>query len=347
MIYKTLGTTDIEVSLVGLGTMTYGEQNSSEEACEQMDYAVSKGINLLDVAEMYPVPAREETAGLTETYVGEWLRQTGKRKEIVLATKVAGPSSVLGVNHIRGGSRLSADHIRRAIEGSLERLQTDYVDLYQVHWPERMTNYFGQRGYTHSPSLDGIAIEETMTELSQLVAEGLVKHIGISNETPWGLMEYLRLSRERDMPQVVSIQNPYSILSRLFENGLAEMAIREEIGLLAYSPLAFGVLSGKYMHGAMPAGSRIDLFPRFARYSGITSQAATQAYYDVAKKHGLSLVELSLAFICQQPFVASCLIGATTMEQLKQNIDACQVALSDEVKADLDEVYQQYPDPAP
>jgi aryl-alcohol dehydrogenase-like predicted oxidoreductase len=347
MIYKKLGNTDIEVSLVGLGTMTWGEQNTEAEACEQMDYAVAKGINLIDVAEMYPVPARAETSGRTESYVGEWLRQTGKRNEIVLASKVSGPSSVLGVNHIRGGSRLSADQVRRAIEGSLERLQTDYLDLYQVHWPERMTNYFGQRGYIHQPDLDGVAIEETLVALAELVDEGLVKHIGISNETPWGVMEYLRLARERDLPRIVGIQNPYSLLTRQFETGLAEMSFREGVGLLAYSPLGFGVLSGKYLNNAMPAGSRIDLFPRFARYSGPIAQAATQAYLDVAAKHGLSLVELSLAFVCQQPFVASCLIGATTMAQLKQNIDACQVVLSDAVKADLNEVYQRYPDPAP
>lgn len=347
MIYKKLGNTDIEVSLVGLGTMTWGEQNTEAEACEQMDYAVAKGINLIDVAEMYPVPARAETSGRTESYVGEWLRQTGKRNEIVLASKVSGPSSVLGVNHIRGGSRLSADQVRRAIEGSLERLQTDYLDLYQVHWPERMTNYFGQRGYTHQPDLDGIAIEETLVALAELVDEGLVKHIGISNETPWGVMEYLRLARERDLPRIVGIQNPYSLLTRQFETGLAEMSFREGVGLLAYSPLGFGVLSGKYLNNTLPAGSRIDLFPRFARYSGPIAQAATQAYLDVAAKHGLSLVELSLAFVCQQPFVASCLIGATTMAQLKQNIDACQVVLSDAVKVDLNEVYQRYPDPAP
>ena len=346
MIYKKLGNTDIEVSVVGLGTMTYGEQNTSDEACEQMDYAMARGVNLFDVAEMYPVPPKPETAGRTEGYVGEWLRQTGKRNEVVLATKVAGPSSALGVTHIRDGSRLNADHIRRAVEGSLERLQTDHIDLYQVHWPERSTNYFGQRGYTHNPSLDGIAIEETFVALSQLVDEGLIGHIGVSNETPWGVMEYLRLARELDLPRIATIQNPYSILGRSFENGLSEMSIREEVGLLAYSPLAFGVLSGKYMHGAMPDGSRIKLFPRFARYSSANSQAATEGYYDVAKKHGLSLVELSLAFVCAQQFVTSCLIGATTMEQLKQNIDACQVALSDEVKADLNAVYQQYPDPA-
>jgi len=347
MIYKKLGNTDIDVSLVGLGTMTWGEQNSEEEACEQMHYAVSRGVNLFDVAEMYPVPARAETSGRTESYVGEWLRQTGKRNQVVLASKVSGPSSVLGVTHIRGGSRLSADHVRRAIEGSLERLQTDYLDLYQVHWPERMTNYFGDRGYSHKPQLDGIAIDETLTALSQLVSEGLVKHIGISNETPWGVMEYLRLSWELDLPKIVSIQNPYSLLTRQFETGLAEMSFRENVGLLAYSPLGFGVLSGKYMNNAMPAGSRIDLFPRFGRYSGPVAKLATQAYFDVATKHGLSLVELSLAFVCQQPFVASCLIGATTMEQLKQNIDACQIELSDEVIADLNEVYQRYPDPAP
>jgi aryl-alcohol dehydrogenase-like predicted oxidoreductase len=348
MQYKKLGHTNLEVSLIGLGTMTWGQQNNVEEACDQMDYAVSKGINFFDVAEMYPVPPSAKTQGATESCIGEWFSRSGKRADIVLATKVAGRADqVPDWKHMRGGPRLSRDHIRRAIEGSLERLQTDYVDLYQVHWPERGTNYFGQRGYSHNPDADGIAIEETLDALSDLVAEGLVKHVGVSNETPWGVMEYLRLARERDMAKVVSIQNVYNLLSRQFETGLAEMAIREEAGLLAYSPLAFGVLSGKYIGGKMPAGSRMELFTRFSRYDNPQATAATEAYQAIADKHGYSLTQMSLAFVCQQTFVTSCLIGATTMEQLKENIEAVELSLSDEVMADINAIHNQYPDPAP
>ena len=348
MQYKKLGKTDLEVSLIGLGTMTWGEQNTLEEACEQMDYAVSRGVNFIDVAEMYPVPPRPETQGSTESYVGEWLARSGKRSEIILATKVAGRGGQLpGTAHIRGGPRLNRDHIRRAIEGSLERLQTDYVDLYQVHWPERGTNYFGQRGYKHNPAADGILIEETLDALSELVREGLVKHIGLSNETPWGVMEYLRLARERDMARVVSVQNVYNLLSRQFETGLAEMAIREETGLLAYSPMAFGVLSGKYIGGEKPAGARLTVFERFARYASPQSAAATEAYHAIAQKQGYSLAQMSLAFVCQQPFVTSCLIGATNLEQLKENIDAAEITLSNEVLAEIQSVHNQYSDPAP
>jgi aryl-alcohol dehydrogenase-like predicted oxidoreductase len=249
--------------------------------------------------------------------------------------------------HIRGGTRLNRDHIRRAIEGSLERLQTDYVDLYQVHWPERATNFFGKRGYVHVPGADGIAIEDTLNALSELVDEGLVKHVGLSNETPWGVMEYLRLASERGLAKVVSIQNVYNLLSRQFETGLAEMAIREEVGLLAYSPLAFGVLSGKYLGGKMPAGSRLALFERFARYGSPQSTAATEAYKDIADKHGISLAQMSLAFVCQQPFVTSNLIGATNMQQLSENIEAVNVTLSKEVLAEIEAIHNQYPDPAP
>jgi len=348
MQYKKLGHTNLDVSLIGLGTMTWGQQNNVEEACEQMDYAVSRGINFFDVAEMYPVPPSAETQGSTESCIGEWFNRTGKRSDIILATKVAGRADkVPDWKHLRGGPRLSRDHIRRAIEGSLERLQTDYVDLYQVHWPERATNYFGQRGYRHNPKGDGIAIEETLDALSELVAEGLVKHVGVSNETPWGVMEYLRLARERDMAKVVSIQNVYNLLSRQFETGLAEMAIREDAGLLAYSPLAFGVLSGKYIGGKMPAGSRMELFTRFSRYDNPQATAATEAYQAIAEKHGYSLAQMSLAFVCQQPFVTSCLIGATTMEQLKENIDAVELTLSDEVMSEITAIHNQYPDPAP
>ena len=348
MQYRKLGNTDIQIPLIGLGTMTWGQQNNLQEACEQMDYALDKGVNFFDAAEMYPVPPRAETAGDTERCIGEWFAQTGKRSEVVLATKVSGRADTRpDWAHIRGGPRLNRDHIRRAIEGSLERLQTDYVDLYQVHWPERDTNFFGKRGYQHNPAADGIAIDETLDTLSELVDQGLVKHIGLSNETPWGVMEYLRLASDRGWAKVVSIQNVYSLLSRQFEVGLSEMAIREDVGLLAYSPMAFGVLSGKYIGGAKPEGSRMALFKRFSRYDSPQSQAATEAYFEIAKKHGLSLAEMSLAFVCQQPFVTSCLIGATNMQQLSENIAAGEITLSDELMAEIDQVHNQYPDPAP
>ena len=348
MLYRKLGNTGLDVSLIGLGTMTWGEQNNLQEACEQMDYAVAQGINFFDAAEMYPVPPRPETTGETERCIGQWLTQTGKRSEIVLASKVSGRADTIpDWKHIRGGPRLSRDHIRRAIEGSLERLQTDYVDLYQVHWPERATNFFGKRGYVHVPGADGIAIEDTLNALSELVDEGLVKHVGLSNETPWGVMEYLRLASERGLAKVVSIQNVYNLLSRQFETGLAEMAIREEVGLLAYSPLAFGVLSGKYLGGKMPAGSRLALFERFARYGSPQSTSATEAYKEIADNHGISLAQMSLAFVCQQPFVTSNLIGATNMQQLSENIEAVNVTLSEEVLAEIEAIHNRYPDPAP
>jgi aryl-alcohol dehydrogenase-like predicted oxidoreductase len=348
MQYRKLGNTGLDVSLIGLGTMTWGEQNNLQEACEQMDYAVAQGINFFDAAEMYPVPPRPETTGETERCIGQWLTQTGKRSEIVLASKVSGRADTIpDWKHIRGGPRLSRDHIRRAIEGSLERLQTDYVDLYQVHWPERATNFFGKRGYVHVPGADGIAIEDTLNALSELVDEGLVKHVGLSNETPWGVMEYLRLASERGLAKVVSIQNVYNLLSRQFETGLAEMAIREEVGLLAYSPLAFGVLSGKYLGGKMPAGSRLALFERFARYGSPQSTSATEAYKEIADNHGISLAQMSLAFVCQQPFVTSNLIGATNMQQLSENIEAVNVKLSEEVLAEIEAIHNRYPDPAP
>jgi aryl-alcohol dehydrogenase-like predicted oxidoreductase len=348
MQYRKLGNTGLDVSLIGLGTMTWGEQNNLQEACEQMDYAVAQGINFFDAAEMYPVPPRPETTGETERCIGQWLTQTGKRSEIVLASKVSGRADTIpDWKHIRGGPRLSRDHIRRAIEGSLERLQTDYVDLYQVHWPERATNFFGKRGYVHVPGADGIAIEDTLNALSELVDEGLVKHVGLSNETPWGVMEYLRLASERGLAKVVSIQNVYNLLSRQFETGLAEMAIREEVGLLAYSPLAFGVLSGKYLGGKMPAGSRLALFERFARYGSSQSTSATEAYKEIADNHGISLAQMSLAFVCQQPFVTSNLIGATNMQQLSENIEAVNVTLSEEVLAEIEAIHNRYPDPAP
>lgn len=349
MRYINLGANGPRVSAVGLGTMTWGQQNNESEAFAQMDFAKSRGINLFDAAELYPVPPRPETYGLTERYIGNWLAYRGRRDEVVLATKVIGRSTGLNTPHaayIRGGSNLNRDNIRRAVEGSLLRLRTDYLDLYQVHWPERDCNVFGKRGYLHNPKNDGVTILETLEALGELVNEGLVKYVGISNETSWGLMEYLRCSDKHHLPRIVSLQNPYNLLTRQYEIGLAEMSLRESVGLLAYSPMAFGVLSGKYLHKNMPENSRLALFKRFSRYSSASVYSATEAYAEIARKHGLSLAQMSLAFVLQQPFLGSCLIGATSIRQLQENIDAHSVSLSAEILRDIEEVYSCYPDPA-
>ncbi|MEX1033597.1 MAG: NADP(H)-dependent aldo-keto reductase [Cellvibrionaceae bacterium] len=344
---RQLSNTDIQVSEICLGTMTWGEQNTQEEAFSQMDYALERGINFFDTAEMYPVPPREETQGSTETIIGNWLAKTGNRDKIILASKVAGRSNRnAGLGHVRGGPRLNAEQIREAIEGSLQRLQTDYLDLYQVHWPERSANYFGQLGYRPSDNL-GIPIQETLETLAALVKAGKVRHIGISNETPWGFMEYCRLADKYDLPKIVSVQNPYNLLNRSYEVGLAEMSIRESIGLLAYSPLAFGVLSGKYLQGQRPEGTRITLFDRFVRYQNPYVEAATQAYVDLAREHNLDPVAMALAFVTSRKFVTSNIIGATTMKQLKANIDSVELSLADEVLAGIDKIHHQYCNPAP
>ncbi|WP_439105888.1 NADP(H)-dependent aldo-keto reductase [Congregibacter sp.] len=347
MHYKKLGSTDIDISLICLGTMTFGEQNSYDEAAQQMDYAVDQGVNFFDAAEMYPVPPRAETQGDTERIIGRWLQARGKRDDLVIATKVSGRSLPGGdFDHLRQGPRLSREQIHTAIDGSLQRLQTDYVDLYQVHWPERITNFFGQLGYRHRDD-DGIAIEETLSALGELVKAGKVRAIGISNETPWGLMEYLRISREKDLPRVQSIQNPYSLLNRSFELGLAEMAIREKAGLLAYSPLAFGMLSGKYAGGARPAGARLTLFERFSRYSNPQSEAATEAYVALARDAGLDPAQMALAFVNSRQFTSSNIIGATTMDQLRTNIASVDITLDRELLKNIEALHQQYPIPAP
>ncbi|MFN4263998.1 MAG: NADP(H)-dependent aldo-keto reductase [Thioalkalivibrionaceae bacterium] len=345
MQMRTLGRSDVKVSLIGLGTMTFGEQNTPSEAFEQLDYALDAGINLIDVAEMYPVPPRAETQGATETIIGQWLAaRPGARERIVLATKVAGPADWLP--WIRGGPRLDANHIRRACEASLKRLQTDVIDLYQVHWPARPTNFFGQRGYQHREDT-ATAIAETAAALAALVQAGKVRTIGISNETPWGLGEWLRIAKTELAPRIVSIQNPYNLLNRSFEVGLAEMAIREDCGLLAYSPLAFGMLAGKYRHGAKPAGARLTLFERFSRYSNEQAVAATDAYCQLADDAGLSPAQMALAFVNRQPFVTSNLIGATNMAQLRENIGSIDVQLDDDLLTAIEAIHQRYPDPAP
>ena len=342
---RRLGRTDTEVSEICLGTMTWGEQNSERDAAEQLDLAIAEGINFIDAAEMYPVPPRAETQGLTEIYLGNWLAKRGRRDDLVIASKVAGPGN--GLTYMRNGPRLTRPHIRKACEDSLQRLQTDYIDLYQVHWPERNSNFFGKLGYQHQPDEQSIPVEETLDALNELVDEGKIRHIGISNETPWGTAEYLRLSREHDWPRVVSIQNPYNLLNRTFEVGMAEIACREQVGLLAYSPLAFGVLTGKYLGGKRPDGARLSLYTRFARYTGKRGEEATQAYVDLAKKHGLSPAQMALAYVTGRDFVTSNIIGATSLEQLKENISSAALTLNDEVLSDIEALHGEFTYPCP
>jgi aryl-alcohol dehydrogenase-like predicted oxidoreductase len=351
MEYRLLGRTGIKVSAIGLGTMTFGEQNTEAQGHEQIDYALDHGVNLIDTAEMYSVPPRAETYGATERIIGSWLKNSGRRAEVVLATKVAGPGAVLGVSHVRGGdNRLDRANILAAVDASLSRLQTDYIDIYQLHWPSRPANYFGRLGYEHAQSLtpaQSVAIEETLDALGELVRMGKVRHIGLSNETAWGVHRYLHLAESTGRQRVASIQNPYSLLNRTFDIGLAEMCIREDVGLLAYSPMAFGVLSGKFMHGARPPEARMVRFSRFSRYSSEHATRATEAYAAVAAKHGISFAQMSLAFCRQQRFMTSVLIGATTMEQLRVNIASAGLTLSAEVLKDIDAVHRAHPNPCP
>lgn len=345
MKYNKLGTSDIDVSEICLGTMTWGEQNTEAEAHEQMDYALAHGVNFFDTAELYPVPPKAETQGLTEAYIGSWFKQSGKRESVVLATKVVGRSDMMW---FRGAqSRLSERHIFEAIDSSLKKLQTDYIDLYQLHWPDRQTNTFGKLGYEHQVQEDEIAIETTLSACKALIAAGKVREIGISNETPWGVTEYLRLSDQMDLPRVQSIQNPYNLLNRSFEVGLAEVSCRSHVGLLAYSPLAMGMLTGKYATKPWPPKSRLALYERFSRYSSQLGQTTAQRYVDVAHKHGLDPAQMALAWINRQPFVTSNIIGATNLEQLKSNIDSADVQLSDEVITDIQGIHQSQSNPCP
>lgn len=346
MEYRRLGNTDLMVSPVCLGTMTFGGQNTEAEAFEQLDYAVSQGINFIDTAEMYPIPLEAATQGWTEEYIGNWVRQRGNRDKVILGTKVTGPSPRL--THIRGGKgRFNRAQIREALEGSLKRLKTDYVDLYQIHWPERNTNTFGRLGYVHSEQEDLTDIGVTLEVLDELVREGKVRHIGISNETPWGLMKYLRTSGERGLARAVSIQNPYSLLNRSFEIGLAEFAHRESVGLLAYSPLGFGVLTGKYLNFNQPEGARRILFKRYDRYSTPGGIMATEAYVRLANVAGLDPAQMALAYVISRPFVTSAIIGATSLTQLKTDIASANLKLSTEVLDAIETIHQQHPNPCP
>jgi aryl-alcohol dehydrogenase-like predicted oxidoreductase len=345
MKYTTLPGTNIKVSKICLGTMTFGNQNTEQEGFDQMDFSLDQGVNFFDTAELYPVPANATTQGETERIMGNWFQKTGNRSKVVLATKAAGPGSYTA--HIRDNMSFDKRNITEALDNSLKRLKTDYIDLYQLHWPERMTNFFGQRGYVHNPKdtwTDNF--EEALEVLDDLIKAGKIRHIGISNESPWGLMRYLELSK-KGLPKAITIQNPYSLLTRVFEIGNSEMCMREEVGLLAYSPLGFGRLTGKYRGGHNLDKARLTVFPNMARYNSDQSIEATEHYYQIAKNHGISLTQMALAFVNQQPFLTSNIIGATNLEQLQENIGSIDLTLSKEIMKEIEAVHNKIPNPAP
>jgi len=324
--------------------MTFGEQNSESEAHEQLDYAVSRGINFIDTAEMYPIAAKEATLGHTERYIGSWLKSRGKRDDLVIATKIAGPNR--GMGYIRQPLDFSAKSIREAVDLSLKNLQTDYIDLYQLHWPERVMNMFGQRGISTIDSNWKENFFDILTVFEELIKAGKIKHIGLSNEAPWAVMKFISESEKHNLPRIATIQNPYSLLNRLFEVGLSEICLREHVGLLAYSPLGFGVLSGKHLEKTVP-NSRIDLFPQFTRYTNENAAKATKRYQELAQDNGLTLTQMALAFVQHQSFVTSTIVGATTLEQLKTNIDSHQVELSEMILKEINGIQESIPNPAP
>lgn len=340
---RPLGNTGMNVSRLCLGTMTFGEQNTQAQAHEQLDRAVAFGINFIDTAEMYPVPPNASTQGLTERHIGSWLTRRGARDDVIIASKAAGP----GADHIRGGPRLSREHLHQAVDASLARLNTDYLDLYQLHWPDRQANFFGKLGYEHNEDEDATPLEESLSALQELVDAGKVRAIGLSNETPWGVMKALELADRMNLPRVASIQNPYNLLNRSFEIGLAEIAHRENVGLLAYSPLAFGALSGKYLNGARPASARLTLYERFKRYTTLQAETAVEAYVSLARDSGLDPAQMALAFVNSRRFLTSNIIGATTMEQLESNLASEALRLDDDVLDAIDEIHRRLSNPCP
>tara|TARA_B100001778_G_scaffold227122_1_gene188637 strand:- start:149 stop:1186 length:1038 start_codon:yes stop_codon:yes gene_type:complete len=345
MDYNLLPGTEIKVSKICLGTMTFGRQNNEKEGHDQMDYSYDRGINFFDTAELYPVPPSPETQGETEKIIGSWLKKTGKRDKIIIASKVAGPSSFS--QHIRKNMSYSKATINEAINNSLKRLRTDYIDLYQIHWPERVTNFFGKRGFEfHKEDQWKYNFDLILDVLNDNIKEGKIRNIGISNETPWGLMKYVNESNE-NRPKIISIQNPYSLLNRTFEIGNSEICHKENIGLLAYSPLGFGTLTGKYLGGNMPKNARLTLFPHYDRFSNKESKKAIQKYYDLAKENGMSLTTMALSFVNDRSFVTSNIIGATSIDQLKENIDSYKVFLSDELLDKINIIHNNQPNPAP
>jgi aryl-alcohol dehydrogenase-like predicted oxidoreductase len=346
MNYKKLGNTDLDVSTICLGTMTWGEQNTEEEGFEQMDYALEQGVNFWDTAELYSIPPKEKTFGLTEKIIGNWFQKTKKRENIILATKVAGPSR----NYIREGeNNFGIQNMTIALNDSLKRLKTDYIDLYQLHWPERETNMFGRLGYEHKNNhKNWNKFEDVLENLNKFKKEGKIREIGLSNETPWGVTKCLQISEQNNLPKMMSVQNPYNLLNRTYEIGLAEISIREEIGLLAYSPLASGYLTGKYRNNQMPKNSRLERDGDFwTRYDKPNTNKAVDAYYTIAKKNNIDFTQMSIKFCEIQPFVTSVIIGATTMDQLKTNIESVNINLSEKVINEINEVQNIYPNPCP
>jgi len=344
MNYRKLGNTDLDVSTICLGTMTWGEQNTQEEAFEQMDYALDQGVNFWDTAELYAVPPKSETFGYTETIIGNWFEKNKKREKVILATKVAGPAR----KYLRNGENsFVGKNLDQAINDSLRRLKTDYIDLYQLHWPERNVNNFGKLGYTHKEN-NWNEFEDVLDNLKKYIDIGKIRYVGLSNETPWGVMNYLKLSKDKDLPRMMSIQNPYSLLNRSYEVGLAEISIREKIGCLAYSPLASGYLSGKYRNGNFPKGSRMERdFDFWTRYRKPNVDKVVEEYYKISKKYGLDISQMSIKFCEVQDFMTSVIIGATTMEQLKTDIESVNVKLSDEIIKEINEIQKIYPNPCP
>ena len=343
MEYNILPNSNIKVSKICLGTMTWGRQNNQQEAFDQMDCSIDKGVNFFDTAELYPVPATPDKYAITEEIIGNWFKQSKKRDKIILATKIAGPGDYTA--HIRK-TGFKGNSIENALDGSLKRLKTDYVDLYQLHWPERITNTFGNRNYQYFNDSWEDNFEFILEKLKELIKIGKIRHIGLSNENPWGIMKFIEYSKQ-ELPKMITVQNPYSLLNRLFEVGSSEICKRENVGLLAYSPLGFGILTGKYFNGKMPKNSRLDLFPTLKRYSNENSIKAAKLYEEVAKKHNLSLTHLSLSFVNDRPFVTSNIIGATNLDQLKENIESINVKLSDEIISEINSINNKIPNPSP
>jgi len=346
MKFKKLGNTNLDVSLICLGTMNMGEQNTQEESFEQMDYSLEKGVNFFDTAEVYSVPPKEETQGKTEEIIGNWFVERKNRKKVILATKIVGP----GPSWIRdGGGNYSEKNISEAIEGSLKRLRTDYIDLYQLHWPERKTNFFGKRDYSHSVEEGNWnKFEDVLKALKKFIDQGKIRYVGVSNETPWGFSKFLEISEKLNLPRIVSVQNPYNLLNRAYDIGMSEISCREKVGLLAYSPLAIGYLTGKYMNNNKPKNSRIDLFGNFwTRYKEENAKKAVDDYYKLAKDNGLSLTQMALAFVNSREFMTSNIIGATTMEQLKENIDSVNVKLDEKIIEKINLIHANNPNPTP
>ncbi len=345
MKYTTLPNTNLEVSKICLGTMTFGNQNTEADAHSQLDYAVERGVNFMDTAEMYPIGGNEHIFGSTERYIGTWLaKNSHKREKLVVATKIAGPNR--GMGYIRNPLDFSKKSIHQAVDLSLKNLQTDYIDLYQMHWPDRVMNMFGKRGLEAIDHQWEDNIIDVLTTFDGLIKEGKIKHIGVSNENAWGVMKFLNESEKHNLPRIATIQNPFSLLNRLFEVGLTEMCLRENVGLLAYSPLGFGFLTGKHLNGIVP-NSRLGLFPHFTRYTNENCFRVTRLYQDLAHSLGLTLTELSLAFVHHQEFVTSTIIGATSLDQLEENINAFDVMLTDEVLIQINKIQELIPNPAP